>query len=598
MHFTSATLIVAALAVQQAVATGGYGGGWGSEEKYSTPDNTNNDCKADQSNGYDWSGLDTGSFEKYGSNKFSGWKCEDRFGKRDLLYKRTFQTKCIASNLDDEPSISCDGEDKMSISKYEVSSDEDAEIECNYEMPDGSSCKEYHSCSSSGSVIENTQCGGATKVTFKAHGDSKGKGCNIGVHSVDFNCGSASSTPPSYPTTSASVSSYTQPPIDSASSSVTSPVYQPTTAPGYSSSESSSIYPPSSSNTPPVYPTSSPTLPGYGNSTGTPPAGSSYSSTDVSPVTNTYSNTPPETTQVYPPPACPNVLPKCINSWLYLVECAGQSDYECFCKSDKFMEKVYSCISAWSDADDDTNSGVGYLMGICAKYVPENPAIITACPSTVTPATGYTPSTTKPAKTLTQYSTIVATVTSCGAGVSECPAAIQTSTYAVTTAIETPPAYSSTEGSPVTSPEITSPAAVPCTTITYSSSYVVPATGSVSSYTTSIVTTVTVPQVVITTYTITESGTTQTVPGLGYNPPATSSSPAGYESPSAPAPAPYPTTSAPGPVGPGYTSGLGTTYIPPAASTSLAVYEGAGAKLTGSEFAGVVFAAAAALFVL
>ncbi|EME77248.1 uncharacterized protein MYCFIDRAFT_217024 [Pseudocercospora fijiensis CIRAD86] len=614
MHSTFTALAVTGLAVQQIAAFGGrssgaYGGGWGGGSSYSTPDNTDNQCSSEQSSGYNWSGLNSGSFSNYGSNTFSGWSCSNSFGKRDLLSKRTFQSKCITSNLDDEPSIGCDGSDKMSIDEYEVSADQDADIECYYVMQDGSSCKETHSCSKSGSVIKNSQCGGAKSVTFKPAGDSKGKGCNIGVHSIGFNCGSASSSVPSYSSTSAAVSSYSTPEVYTTSTSVSAaetsstegiPGYgsssQPTalgyqtstpsapassstesspvslsydtssapTAPGYetstpsapasSSTESSPVslsYDTSSAPTAPGYETSSVptapgyettpsstesspittspaassawTIPGYGNSSteGIPGYGSSSSSSTVVNAVTTSSGIPSYTTStIYsttlqtitscapevtncpastggtyvvtqtvaisttvcpvtatetpaestPVPQGPDVLPKCLNTWLYLSGCKDNSDYNCFCKNSEFMTKVYNCLSAWSDSSDDTNSGAGYLMGICAKYIPENPAIITGCPSTI-----------------------------------------------------------------------------------------------------------------ITTYTITQSGTAQAVPGLGYGTPdSAGSSVAGPTTPAtASAPAPYPTTSsAPGPVGAvgGSPSGFGTTYVPAQPTNSVVPYTGTGTK--------------------
>ncbi|USW55096.1 Putative extracellular membrane protein, CFEM [Septoria linicola] len=621
MHLISAVLITASFSLQHAAATGGsYGGaGWGGHNYYSTPDTTDNKCSTNQTKGYDWSDLADGSFDSYGSNKFSGWSCSNSFGKRDLLSKRTFQSKCITSNLDDEPAVDCDGDDKMSIKTYHVSSDqdEDVDIECHYTMPDESICKEVHSCASSGSIIKNTQCGGAKKVTFKPHGKSKGKGCNIGVHSIEFDCETAS-IPPSYSTTFASVTSTSQPPTYSTSSSISSaettsasssgttsseapPQYSSATesVPQYSSS-SSEVIPsyssPSSVETSPVTP-SAPVYsapPGYGNSSTVQVPGYGSSSTVTSKV--------PEETPSYPPPETPDVLPKCVNSWLHLTECKSNTDYECFCKNSELVSKVYDCVSAWSDSDDDTNSGAGYFMGLCAKYVPENPAIITGCPSTITPATKYnTPASTPnspvteqpPASTgtkVTRYSTIISTITSCGSDVKDCPAAstyLQSSTQAVATTFD---AFG-------TSPSPN----VPCTTITYSSEITLPATYSTgesqgatvpsSSYTTSYVTTVTVPLVQITTYTVTESGSTRNVPGLGYETPAPA------PSSSAPAPAPYPTSSVPGPVGPVGTSSLGTTYVPKPTNT-VTPYTGAGHRFDLVSGLGVACAAFAGAMLL
>ncbi|GIZ37325.1 hypothetical protein CKM354_000077500 [Cercospora kikuchii] len=626
MHFNSAAFLAASLSVHQVIATGGkYGGGWGDRAYFSTPDTTDNKCSTNQTNGYDWKDLSTGSFNNYGSNKFSGWTCANSFGKRDSLTKRTFQSKCITGKLDDEPSVDCDGDDKMSIKTYQVSSDQDddVELECHYTMPDNSVCKEVHTCASSGSTIKNTQCGGAKKVIFKPYGKSKGKGCNIGVHSIEFDCETAS-VPPSYSTT-APASSNTQPPsygsTSAESSAVTSsiPSYGSSsseTPPQYSTSGSASSYPSSSTQGVPGYPTTSsvetspvePSAPvysnppSYGNSSTVKVPGYGSSSTQST-------GSPVETPPTYPQPESPDVLPKCINSWLHLTTCSGNTDYECFCKNSDFVGKVYSCVSAWSDSDDDTNSGAGYFMGLCAKYVPENPAIITGCPSTITPATGYHTPTSTPdspvseqppsysGKTVTEYSTIVATITSCGPEVKDCPAAsthLQTSTQPVATSVET---------SPETTGDSKPPPAVPCTTITYSSELVIPATYSTgesqgatipsSSCTTQYVTTVTVPQVQITTYTVTESGSTHDVPGLGYEtpPPAPSStevSPEGSTS-APPPPASYPITtdSGPAPSVPVYGgSSIGTTYIPtqPTGHIPQPYTGGAGQKVASGTF--------------
>ena len=156
MHYKNAAIIVAGLAAQRVVATSG----WTDASSYSCPGNTDNSCSDSQQGGYDWSGLDEGDFRQYGSNDFSGFKCSNSYGKRDLLTKRTFQSKCITGGLDDQPSMSCGSDDSMSIDEMEVSSDQDADVECEYGMPDGSTCKEYHSCSAGGSVFKNTQCGG------------------------------------------------------------------------------------------------------------------------------------------------------------------------------------------------------------------------------------------------------------------------------------------------------------------------------------------------------------------------------------------------------------------------------------------------------
>ena len=85
MQYKTAALFAVGLA-SSAAATG-----WLDEDAYSVPSNTDNKCSEQQQGGYDWSGLDEGSFSSYGSNSFSGFSCGNSYGKRDLLTKRTFQ---------------------------------------------------------------------------------------------------------------------------------------------------------------------------------------------------------------------------------------------------------------------------------------------------------------------------------------------------------------------------------------------------------------------------------------------------------------------------------------------------------------------------
>ena len=179
MQYTYTAAIL--LAAQQVSAFGG----WSDAGSYTCPGNSDNHCSPSQQGGYDWSGLSDGSFSSYGSNDFSGFSCGNSFGKRDVLSKRAFQSKCITGSLDDAPSMSCSGDDDMSISEMQISSSHDADIDCEYGMPDGSTCTESHSCSSGGSIFQNTQCGGAKSVTFKP-GQNAPPGCSIGVHSVGF----------------------------------------------------------------------------------------------------------------------------------------------------------------------------------------------------------------------------------------------------------------------------------------------------------------------------------------------------------------------------------------------------------------------------
>jgi hypothetical protein len=486
MHFSVPTIIVAGLAVGQAAATG-----WRLDaHQYSSPYNTNNECSAEQKPGYNWDNLEPGSFDSYGSNKFSGFKCGNSFGKRDGVSKRLFQDKCITADIDKEPKIECNGKDKMTIDSYQVSSSWDTDVDAHHEMPDGSVCKQTHRCTKGGNTVQNTQCAGSTKVTFKPKkGESgkneKGESCSIGIHSIGFNCGeaSSSSTQPAYsaPATS-SAPAYSSSVIESTSAteSSTSAVSTSETTSSVVDTTSSTEGSPATSSVPSI-----PAYSSYANVSTTYSATSavilpstsnemSPSSTDVSPEGTTSSYLSFSTTahnssapvysattssdvevpsQTYEAPNTPDLLPQCINTWIGQSDCKDNADFSCYCRNSDLITKVMGCIDAWSDDDDKTQSAAGYLQGICAPYVPQNPAIITACPSGSKPPTSSatttapvsevpgetapvnelsstegSPVTTAPVEmtTSTVYSTTVSTITSCAVDVEDCPAVSQT----------------------------------------------------------------------------------------------------------------------------------------------------------------------------
>lgn len=880
MHFS---LLVTGLAVGQAAATG-----WRLDaQKYPSPYNTNNECSTDQQTGYNWDNLEPGSFDSYGSNKFSGFTCGNSFGKRDGVTKRAFQDKCITADIDKEPKIECDGKDKMTIDSYQVSASWDTDIDAHHEMPDGSICKQTHRCTQGGNTVKNTQCAGSTKVTFKPKKGESGKNengdsCAIGIHSIGFHCGDnapSSSTQPAYSATSSapaetsSASEYTSEvettssaPASSESSSevpttsttesspettgdvgsvssygsssevpatsttesspeTTSDVESPSgyesssevpatsttesspettgdvasissygssEVPATSSTESSpettgdvasissygsSEVPATSSTESSPETTSLPIFSSYANASSTLPVESSVgvptsyavtesSATETAPASESSTEVSPESTapvyessstvptnssapaysattssdvevpsQTYATPNCPDVLPQCVSTWIGQTKCTDNSDSSCYCRDAEFVKNVMGCIEAWSDDDSKTEGSASYFQGICAPYIPENPAIITACPSVGKPtpasetsaaetpeetasvysssstegspvtssvpeesapayetspasSTEASPATTTPTEltTSTIYSTVVSTITSCAADVTDCPAASQTtavvtSSVAISTTIcpvseaETP--ASSSEASPETTsssapvevpapytseaptssspaspeqattsasspagevpapytseaptsssaaspeqitsasspagevpapytsevPAATSPATAPAgpsTTITYSSSVQVPCTYSTgesygqeipgsSTYAT-IDTTITVPQVVFFTSTITAPGSTNTISvGLAAGTP-----------PAAPA---YPTPTADavgGSAKPTGSSGFGTSYVPTPTGYPVAPYEGS-ASAARTSFVGLAVCAVAAFFVM
>ena len=167
---------------------------------------------------------------------------------------------------------------------------------------------------------------------------------------------------------------------------------------------------------------------------------------------------------------------------MYETGCKDNTDSSCYCKDSQFITHVMGCISAWSTSPADASAASSYLMGICAAHIPNNPAIITACPtppmapapssSDVAPVTTapVAPVTDSITSTSTYYSTLDVTITSCAASINGCPGSSSAAAAAAAT------------------PAPTSGPAVPLTTITYSSG--------------TLTTTVTVPQVLFTTSTI------------------------------------------------------------------------------------------------
>lgn len=199
-----------ALFLQQAVA-----GSWDTAQAFSNPSNTNNTCTDVQQSGFDWSTLPTGSFSSFGGFDFSGFQCSSSFtnttaSRRKLVLRDDFQSKCIQGSVSKDssstPKIACGSGQDFSITTMQVSVSFDTDLDFVFDMPDGSTCKHTASCSASGTTVTNDQCGGAQSVSFQMPASGSDSGCDIGIHSVGFDCQSAS-TPASTVSTASSTSS-------------------------------------------------------------------------------------------------------------------------------------------------------------------------------------------------------------------------------------------------------------------------------------------------------------------------------------------------------------------------------------------------------
>ncbi|KAF2500428.1 hypothetical protein BU16DRAFT_547288 [Lophium mytilinum] len=194
MRLSTSTLLISGLAAQQVTAT------W---DRYASvfknPTNCNNECTDKQKSGYGWGDLPTGKFDSYDDFNFSGgWTCANSFGKRDALTKRTFNSKCAKTSVSKTApaSFSCSKSSGFSVDELQVSVEFNCNLEFHYGMEDGSTCKQVSPCQTEGTIVKNTQCGGAktVQVYLGDHGEQGKDSCEIGLHHIGFNCDSHSSS--------------------------------------------------------------------------------------------------------------------------------------------------------------------------------------------------------------------------------------------------------------------------------------------------------------------------------------------------------------------------------------------------------------------
>lgn len=191
--------------------------GWNDFGGFKCPENTDNKCNTQQQSGWDWSDLQIGSFSSYGGFSFGGFSCEEGYGKREPgsrfapRTQKSLKGSCGHSK-ESSPSFGC-GQDSdveaFSVSTIDVITEFDADLEFHFSMGDGSTCKQRSSCSSQGSTVKNTQCGGAKNVTIVyppgQSGDKVPKAsstCGVTIPTVSFDCSSAQSTTTKYTKTS------------------------------------------------------------------------------------------------------------------------------------------------------------------------------------------------------------------------------------------------------------------------------------------------------------------------------------------------------------------------------------------------------------
>ncbi|THC89064.1 hypothetical protein EYZ11_011491 [Aspergillus tanneri] len=210
---TSATLLFLAVAKAHPEALW-----WGTDDCFPSPNNCDNQCSDAQQFGFDWSDLMDGEFSSYGGLDFSG------FSRGNL-----FDGDCIAGKLGRGSNsglrISSGGSGTFSIGSFRLSTSMDANVNIIYGMPDGSSCRQVASCSPYGTDVSNEQCGGATSIQFELPDSSDFEDCDLGIHTIEFDCTPGTKRPsytPELPTPT--------PPetVSGGSSTPLIPIYTPT----------------------------------------------------------------------------------------------------------------------------------------------------------------------------------------------------------------------------------------------------------------------------------------------------------------------------------------------------------------------------------
>ncbi|KAB8078933.1 hypothetical protein BDV29DRAFT_165557 [Aspergillus leporis] len=231
MRFATPVTFAALLAVASAHPSGAW---WGTDDCYTSPDNTENDCSDQQRGGFDWAGLKLGPFSAFAGFQFSGFSFSNSFSG---AIGGGFAGKCIEGKLSKETHTDLEiasGSDKtFSFSKLHLVTAAEADVKIIYDMPDGSACKHVSPCSPKGSVITNDQCGGAISVRFELAEHAKVDEVLLAIEKIEFDCGHGSKTPtPSHHQPSPSKtpnpsktghSSTPVVPIPSSSGAVTSP---------------------------------------------------------------------------------------------------------------------------------------------------------------------------------------------------------------------------------------------------------------------------------------------------------------------------------------------------------------------------------------
>ncbi|KAG5935872.1 hypothetical protein E4U59_005323 [Claviceps monticola] len=402
---------------------------------FNTPHNVDNQCTPEQEKGWDFKDLPTGSFDKYLGFQFGGgWNCEA--STRGMLQGRTFGNiaKIISGLCPLNGGLDIGlgahaGVDAFSIASIDLSTEFDVRLEFQYDMQDGSVCKHSADCKKGGSTIVNNQCGGAKKVkiVYPPQLSTSKNTCKISCHKISWHCGNGGSPPssgqvsipgtltasgfsstgsiPGVTTTPTTPDMETTPGVTTSTTSATTSPGQVTTPsyPGATSSAATSgtfSMPGASNNTTPG--ASNNTQPGTTDVQSTQSTSGpatfvtsissaechACSSTETSYLTvpgavttvQTGDKPQPTTPGGKPSPPCPQVVPRCLNTFLELKsKCKDNKDAACYCPNKDFVNVVFNCIYAHGENDNVISEAISFFQGMCGQYIPQNPAIATGC---------------------------------------------------------------------------------------------------------------------------------------------------------------------------------------------------------------------------
>lgn len=188
-------------------------------------------------------------------------------------------------------------------------------------------------------------------------------------------------------------------------------------------------------------------------------------STTVCPVTETATSSAVATTTTPSTPVetlpCPDVVPKCMNTFLFIAKCDSNTDSSCYCPSEIFIKSVFDCVWAHGESDEIVSESIIYIQGLCAPHVPENPAIATGATITsYVTVTATPPPSAVYTTVVVEATTVVPCTDSAGSVIPS-----SSSTSVLTTAITVPQVGFTTSGDSVGVVPVTSYTAVPTTSV-------------------------------------------------------------------------------------------------------------------------------------